>query len=531
MRHTEFQPHSGRHHLTNQLMIDGLADKDEIEKVKSYQRIIREWLLQRLQRITKNDFMEYNAKPYHRLSTAAILNIYDFARHLDDPKRKDVELKTAARIVLSYASAKAALGSNQSRRIVPFRRLIETNRYEIFGPSPEGLKPRRITDFNSGADHQVAAMLLFSGQTQQLPRNDFGKPLLASESTGEMIWEATSSYQPHEIILDLAINRSVPYEQRFHHAGYEIYSSGPGFLVTAGGVMTPHALGMLLTPFDFNITPPAGFRLKNADRGVGVPTTLMVASGARQLGRNDFIRFEGAYGEISHEERNYDISDLECETVKVKAEKDGCKRNLTNDHNLCVRKGFACGMNLRMPLGIDELCVRPAPNVVPEWEFMDSKVCSIYKDAAPFFLVVFRRPCPPSDEYCKDNWGFFEAVPRPVGVSFSDFVRQTVERNPLALLESASSMHGVYNSWRGERITYSIRAHLVDSDRSGIVSVNNVVEKDIGDWALAEGDAIKADDQGKITIRSPGRESAPGSVMSIKIDFTDWENPKFEELQ
>jgi hypothetical protein len=526
-------------YLTNQLMIETFTDEGDLDRYNAYQDEIREWLLLRLQRITRKDFMEYNAKPYQRLSIAAILNIHDFAT--------DDKLKTAARIVLETASAKFAVGSNQGRRIVPFRRLMETNRFEAYGPGQEGMKPRRITDFGSGADHQVAAMLLFTGQTQQLPGDAFGSRNVSIDSTGEMIWEATSlyvvdperpdmyeGYRPHEVVLDLAINKSVPYEQRFHHAGFEIYSSGQGFLVTAGGVTTPHALGMLFTLFQFNIPPPFEFKLKNADRGAGVPTTLMVASGEAQLNRNEFIRIEGAFGDIGHEDRNPAIPDIDCETNKDKAYDKGCSRNLTNDHNLCVRKGFACGINLTIPTPINSSCVHTLPGAAQEWAFIDSTTCPQYRDADPFYVVIFRRPCPPGHEYCKGQWGFFEAVDRPVATpdpTFAEFMQATVDRNPNALLPLAASMIGEYRSWRGESINYSVLGHQADSDKSGIVAINGIVQGDIDDWKLAEGDAITADGEGRVSIRSPGRQPAPGRVMRIEIDFTDWENPIYQEQQ
>lgn len=524
-------------YLTNQLMIADLPDADDRERIEGYQKEIREWLLQRLRRITKEDFQEYNAKPYQRLSIAAILNLYDF----DESRNEgNVKLITASRIVLEYATARFAAGSNQGRRMVPFRRLMEANRFEIAGPNDEGMHPRRMTDFGSGADHQIAAMLLFSGQLQQLPkrRGTAGAEpthgLVSIAATEELIWEATSDYRPSEVVLDLAMNKSVTYDQKIHHGGFEIYSSGPGFLITAGGVITKNALAMFVSPLGLNITPPFRFKLKNQDRGSGVPTTLMVASGRSQLTRGQFIRIQGHRHEFSHEDRNDDISDDACRTDPDQAGKKECAQNLTNDDNLCVLRGFACGTNIHVPEIIERDCLKPAPGVDASWSFLDSASCSAYGDAPPFYLVVFRKPCPPDIDGCVDNWGFFEAVDRATtaaNVPFAEFIQQTVSRNPTLMVALTNTLGGTYKTWRGDTLLYIANGHDEDSNSAGFKGINNLYQKDIDEWPLADGDALTADGKGRATIRSPSRAPASGRVMAIKIDFTDWENPKFDEVQ
>jgi hypothetical protein len=522
-------------YLTNQLIIDALPDDDDKEWFKDDQEEIREWLLQRFRRLIREDFIEYNSKPYNRLSIAAILNIHDFA--------EDRELREGARIVLEFASAKFAAGSNQARRFVPFRRLMEANRIEIWGPSSEGLKPRRVFDLEGGGtDHLTAAMLLFTGQTQQLKRIVSGGGEFTSSqwytsigSASQMIWEATSSFVPHEIVLDLAINKSVPYDQRIHHDGFEIYSSGRGYLVTAGGVQTGFSYGVLLTPAQFETDSPFNFKQKPEDRGSAMPTTLMPASrpvsnGDLQHRIRDFLRIEGSFREWDHGDRDKTFAtNSECETDPGKAGNDKCKRNVTYDHNLCVRKGFACGSNFVVPDAL-QACLTALPGANDAWRFIDSEACDPYKGAPSFFVVVFRRPCPAETEHCQTDWGFFEAVDKPMGLSFQQFMQQTIERNPQALITLPASMVGTYRSWRDETITYNALAHVQDDDESGISGVNNLDQPDIDDWPLAEGDAITADGNGRMTIRSPARQPAPNRVMRLEIDFTDWEHPKYEPL-
>src|SRR5262249_45361591 len=68
---------------------------------------------------------------------------------------------------------------------------------------------------------------------------------------------------------DLAIGRDVPIYQRIHHATEEIYSSGQGFLISAGGLATGLAY------------PVTGIPLIDGhkdDWGSGVPTTLFLGA-------------------------------------------------------------------------------------------------------------------------------------------------------------------------------------------------------------------------------------------------------------
>jgi hypothetical protein len=353
----------------------------------------------------------------------------------------------------------------------------------------------------------------------------------------EMIWEATSGYRPHEIIIDLAVNKSKPYDQRIHHEGFEIYSSGKGYLVSAGGIQTHYAYGALVTPFEFEMDVPFHFRLKNQDRGAAVPTILMAASGSGQLQRSDFLRIEGSFREWSHDDRDEDFaSNTACEQDPEKAgDREGrCSRNLTNDDNICVRKGFACGTDIRVPQSIEDDCVTAPPGADPAWGFIDSKTCPAYKDAPRFFVVIFRRPCPADNEYCRGKWGFFEAIDKPDDASFPDFMQDIVDANPLWqwwLWPPPTETFGTYVSARGDHIGFNAMAHRYDDDTSGILRVNSIEQGDIDDWPLAEGDAITADGEGNITIRSPGREPFPGRIMSIKLDLTDWEDPKYVEIQ
>ena len=67
-------------------------------------------MLEKLASFLVNDFHEYQARPYQRLTAAAIQNLFDFA--------DDHAVQVAARNVLDYLAAKYAVSSTNLRRAV-----------------------------------------------------------------------------------------------------------------------------------------------------------------------------------------------------------------------------------------------------------------------------------------------------------------------------------------------------------------------------------------------------------------------------
>jgi hypothetical protein len=65
----------------------------------------------------RDDFAEYNAKPYQEETRWALLNLFSYAY--------DAEVRLAAGMVLDYVSAHIAVSSSDLRRMVPFRRRNE----------------------------------------------------------------------------------------------------------------------------------------------------------------------------------------------------------------------------------------------------------------------------------------------------------------------------------------------------------------------------------------------------------------------
>ena len=213
-------------YLNNQIILKEIDPGNDNRKyIFDEQVSVREWLLKRLQRIAKEDFIEYNARPYQRYSISATRNLADFAQ--------DEQIRIAARNALDLAMAKFATGSNEGRRLVPFRRLMEVVQSEVEPDSHDdkgNLMHNGFFDIESGADHLIASMLAYAGQTQQTPN---GK--LTPNSFDEMMLAVASDYRPSEAVLDLVINKTaatmtdaeIPYNQTFRHAGAEIYWAPP----------------------------------------------------------------------------------------------------------------------------------------------------------------------------------------------------------------------------------------------------------------------------------------------------------------
>jgi hypothetical protein len=206
------------------------------------------YLLRTLQGFLKDDFIEYNSRPYQRYSFAAIQNLADYA---ENPK-----VKVAARMVLDYVSAKVAVSTADARRSPPYRRRLNYNDQDLFAiPHSDPLKWR---------------FLLFTAPTLAMHELD-QRYIIPLEVAREMVSAAATRYAPPKPVLDLMVNpghRS--FYQRFRHHGAEVYSSEPDFLITAGGVPA-------LTAYTVR-----GFG-KADDIGVVQPTFLMPTGQFRRL--------------------------------------------------------------------------------------------------------------------------------------------------------------------------------------------------------------------------------------------------------
>lgn len=166
------------------------------------------FLLEYLSHMERAGFHEYNSRPYIGYTLTALLNLHSFAGG---------PVADAARRILDRANWEYAIGSLQFRRFPPFRR-----------------QPRRAVDTDLDGDYHTAMvkawMSLRDSTTHQLEirRGDH-----------QALWVPFTSYRLPDRTARWIEEKPAEYFIRMghgHDGSPEIYSGGPGFLITAGGV-------------------------------------------------------------------------------------------------------------------------------------------------------------------------------------------------------------------------------------------------------------------------------------------------------
>jgi hypothetical protein len=487
-------------YLHNQLLLVEEASRDTAEQLEKIQTENKHYLLKHLQRVMINDFEEYNSRPYARYSLTAILNLAEFAY--------DNDLKVAARNVLDFAAAKAAVGMNEGRRFVPYRRLLDGVQ-DLF-PSADGNDwGMGVFTQVSGADQSVPLMLLYTGNTRGLPAEITPGPqgqveLKKSASIGsadKMIYAATSDYQPPPMILDMAIDKRVPYLERIKHDGVEIYASDPGFLITAGGIEVSAD----------NKAGPLGIGIfyRVVDKGAAVPTTLLLSGQRGAMRLKDLVRIDG----VRH--RHAFLQS---------------KKPWDQDHNLCVTNNFACGLNIVLPSALtanplpDGCMIQRTDRLPDTTKFFNLRKC--FKDIGirPVYLAVDMGNCETGLDECTSNEGFFEADTMAVDendsptVSLEKFAERLVNINTETGARTTSfSVVGDWHTFNGQVVRYDLHGHLRDSDRTGIEAVGGLPTKDLDDWDAADGPISAKRGEAKIVITHGGQ--------TLTLDHTDVNSP------
>lgn len=493
-------------YLKNQEILKEVPDADFAKK----QSDVKDFLMARFKRVLSSDFDEYNGRPYQRYTLRSLLNLVDFA---DDP-----QVRLGAQMVLDYDMAKVAAGSYQGRRLVPFRRLMEHLAW-IDGKDTNQTKYpgfRRLFDFGEAGDSGLLTMLLYSGDVTL-----FEGHRLDSSATVELVHVANSSYRPPRFVIDLALNKATPYLQRIHHGGFEIYSAGPGFLLTAGGVETEPA-NRLELPTSAEILHPETLlamqlmpTFRNTDRGGGLPTTLMLGAfappnaGVPPESLAKYIRFEGP-------------SRFEGPNIKF----DNGVSSLTFDSNLCVWNGFACGYNLVIPAEFESCAVKHGTATGAVWTFFDTRKCGVGYNAPPptpgsasdagivgsqpprVFVAIYNNPTAPG------NPGMLEVVPVAEGVDFDSFQKDVMGRNASMATDGYHTSAGHTVVWKAQQSD----SRLEPNEAARVIAVDGVLQQEPQDWRFADGDVISGDGSGVVDIQSPDHSH------SLHLDLSDTNN-------
>lgn len=252
------------------------------------------WMLATLQGLLKNDFHEYHARPYARLTVKALQNLAAYA----GPESPNREIGLAAEMVLDYLAAQFAVSSSELRRAAPFRRRGENkDRPELYGRQ---------------SDSDTWRFLGLIGPSETFLRERMGRASwIASQAMAfPRVKPGTTlpRYEVPSLITDLMINdQHRTFWQGFRHEGVEIYASQPEFFISGGGIWQPSGARDRLF----------GRFFPGADtQGQALPTTLIPT-------------FDGA-------DRN--------RLVRIAGHTDEEKRA-----NSCVAPGFACGLNPTIP--------------------------------------------------------------------------------------------------------------------------------------------------------------------------------------
>lgn len=504
-------------YLKNQMIIEDVPGSKGANRYRKDQGALKDWLLSKMQSVLKADFVEYNSRPYNRYSTMAIQNIADFAN--------DDDLRLGARLVLDYLNAKFAVGSQQGRRFVPFRRKREAMAECIDFDAPQN---NGLFDLICAGDHQIGLNLFYGGQVEQMRDNyvSFG-------AAAQDIFAVTSSYQPEDFVVDLARNKGTPIFQRIHHTSGEVYSSGASFLISAGGHTSDYAYEFL------------GITGKADDKGVGMPTTLFLSKSPSDDPTN---RREPSPTDV--QKPSVSRTTLG-ELIRIDGQRTAKPNNNPSyDHNLCVWDGFACGVNLVIPpsdptdaaAGFPTItslseeggpCLSKGPaGTAPEWAFIDSRRCPAYRHAPRFFIAIYRQSCPALTSYCEDNFGFFDVVDASPADNFNQFKAKVTGANPPGFVKTTlvplvgTQMNGTYHSARGQSIEFQAASSFTRD--AGIVSVDGVAQNDWDKWSFAEGSSalrpgvrtpIGSKGDGYVTIWNPRLNK------TLELDFRDKDHP------
>jgi len=514
-------------YLVNQLL---RKTQPEMSDYDNKSNGLHDWWMTRLQSILKHDFQEYNSKPYSRLSLDAIQNLAEFAAEDD--------IRTAARMVLDFSSAKFAVSSSLLRREAPFRRRADHEKDGFFD--------------DGGLDEQMCRFILYSGKLDAFrtmenslePRQDYRR---APRDCNGVVRQAIGSYRVPPMILDLAMNKEHQTTVQmfsggpndFHNSpgGIEIYDNTSSYMTAAGGI--PLASGLQLhthTPW-WNPIPNLDINSGNVDSdyGYSVPTVLMPHDPSLvRADRTQMIRFDGFEG-----------------------------HKHTANH-LCVGRGVACGENPIVPplnelvpgksgfleaLCLPDLSNRPCARSdfergdEDQWTVWYIQLSGLTSD---LYIAMWKKTFP--------NWpgpvGFFEVVDplrlSPTFMNFDSFKQSvkrlnpngpgeihldnevctdTIEHRPVCPSPGRVDVQYARGSGSGT-VTFKFgrpytQYPIVDNSSSGwkMRGTQSQPEADTGQWPFASGPVVASGHDGFISITNP---AYPGACI---LDLMDVHKP------
>jgi len=420
--------------------------------------VTTEYILEALQTVLKQDFLEYNARPYQDITMSPLLNLATYAY--------DNRVRLAARMVLDYVSAKIAVSSNDLRRAPPFRRRAEAH---FLGPgssdgsgalgSPLVFKVLTPDKKNIVYDHdpQIAYFTMLAGNTDmffpdkaQPNQNltawmDIPPDYMWGDAPPDYAWEmvhaAVCDYRIPDPILDLFVSgRHRRFYQKLHHAAgageyaEELYAGSPSYLISAGGRPTGFCYPITLPGY-----PPFG---SQSDLGLAMPTFLMPTGSGTSL--DSMVQF----GRIAY----YPSVLLHVfgQDFSVAAPLDV--------RNMGVAPDFACGNPIYLPDSFDPDKHPTDPKIKTRgnWTFIDRGSDG---SKAGYFLAIYRV-----DNGSGGKCGFLEAYDTWLHpgefspLTFAEF--QAAVTTPSGfVLQFGSDQVNRYVTYSGQVIQFTISPH------------------------------------------------------------------------
>jgi hypothetical protein len=390
----------------------------------------------------RDDFAEYNAKPYQEETRWALLNLFSYAY--------DAEVRVAAGMVLDYVSAHIAVSSSDLRRMVPFRRRNEDPNQRQDSADP-GFMDVSLLDAH-GADPMAAHFAIHAGNTRayRLPDNRVwpggstkARPwpwAIAPLGATNFFLEAVCDYRLPPSVHDLFVNDlHRRFFQRLHRKSMldevgrqrncdnmEIYSGSPSYLISAGG-----------RPAIWVIPGKLGHGYQDQNLGVAVPISLMPTGATPDAA-------------LSTSDSRGLIQILQVSATAA-PENDISYADHGATENYGVAPDFACGVGIHLPA----------------WTSPSAQLKSggIPGTGDGLFFVVNESGAghPPGFYLAVHRWGDFVVLEafdtwRRPEVRFEDFQARVKSNRPTSA--PISGQEAVYTTFFGNRIHYVIWKNL-----------------------------------------------------------------------
>ena len=434
------QIHTARY-LTNQLLYqrDHDPNHDNRRNGSDDSPTCMNLTLRLLRNFLKDDFSEYNAKPYQHETRTALLNLCSYAY--------DHEVRLAARMVLDYVSAHIAVSSCDLRRLVPFRRRNEADNNNNKLLDESGFMDVGLLEWQTGSDHSIEHFVVQAGNTRayatvtpielapvgvgmEEERKVRSEPWTILGGGGDGMSEGLSDYRLPPSIHDLFVNdlhRSFfqtlnrtpqgDVESGQNSDDGEIYAGSPSYLISAGGRPTTYA-----------VDPGPAAQISPSkvaqELGVAVTTSFMPTGGrtgdmrgAYRAGTQNYARDLIQFGSFAQGPDNDPADSVQ---------------------NYGVAPDFACGHVVNVPLWV-------------QWSAQHGNFFFVdmgsTEPGTPGFFLAFLRDGDFTVMEAYDTWLY-------PGLTFPDFCTGVINKNRGLRLNNFQA--AFYFMTNGNRVQFSI---------------------------------------------------------------------------